>query len=162
MSFDYYVIILLWMVFPIILWKVTPRNRLREAIASFLFFHTLTWLFSMGLTYAGLLESPIRLFKYATKINFTMEYLVFPTFAVMSQMRFPKDANFSRRLLHYLFWVGSILSFMFVIGTFTNIMDVKWDNLVRSFFNFLIELWLCRYYVLWLIEKIEVKKVHYS
>ncbi|WP_272495845.1 hypothetical protein [Bacillus pinisoli] len=42
MTLDYYVIILIWVVFPLILWKVTPRNRLREAIGAFLFFHMLT------------------------------------------------------------------------------------------------------------------------
>lgn len=82
-----------------------------------------------------------------------MEYLVFPTIAVLFQLKFPLKGDFIRRFFHYLFWVGVFLSFMFLIGTFTNIMDVKLDNLIRSFFNFLIELWLCRRYVLWIIKQ---------
>nr|WP_246944855.1 hypothetical protein [Bacillus pinisoli] len=90
-----------------------------------------------------------------------MEYIVFPTFAVLFQLKFPINASFPRRFVHYVFWVGMILAFMLVIGQFTNMMDVKWDNLIRSFFNFLIELWLCRRYVLWMIKDLEVKKVRY-
>ena len=160
MKFDYFVMILLWIVLPFVLWKMVPRYRLREALATFLFFQMLTWLFSIGLTYSGLLESPIRIFKHATKINFAMEYLVFPTVAVLFQMRFPPNSNFRRRLLHYLFWVGVILSFMLVVGKFTNIMDVKLDNLIRSFFNFIIELWICRQYVLWIMQQPNLKRIY--
>lgn len=159
MNYDYYVLALLWIILPIILWKVVPRERMREAIAAFLFFQMLTWLFSIGLTYAGLLEAPIRFFKDATRINFTLEFLVFPTIAVLFQLSFPKRAKFSSRLLHYLLWVGITLSFMFLLGTFTNIMKVKVDNLIRSFFNFLIEFWLCRHYVLWIMKQPVAKEV---
>ncbi|MEH7237640.1 CBO0543 family protein [Bacillus sp. JJ1562] len=159
MKFDYYILILIWITFPVVLWKVIPRERLRESIATFLFFQMLTWLFSIGLTYTGLLEAPVRLFKHATKINFTMEFLIFPTIAVLFQLNFPKKAYFTKRLLYYLLWVGIILSFMLLLGTFTNIMVVKWDNLIRSFFNFLIELWLCRRYVMWMTKHPEAKGV---
>jgi hypothetical protein len=88
-----------------------------------------------------------------------MEYIVFPTVAVLFQLKFPNKANFVRGLLHYLQWIGIILTFMLLIGFFTDIMVVKMDNLIRSFFNFLIELWLCRRYVLWLIKQPELAKV---
>lgn len=162
MNYNYYVLIGLWVVLPIILLKVVPRDRVREAMATFMFFQMLTWLFAIGLTYAGLLEAPVRFLKHATKISFTMEYLVFPTAAVLFQLKFPVESNFMRRLLHYLFWVGIILSFMFLLGKFTDIMDVKTDNLIRSFFNFLIELWLCRRYVCWLLSGKELEKVGYT
>jgi hypothetical protein len=162
MDYNYYVLIGLWIVLPIVLFKVVPRDRVREAIATFMFFQMLTWLFAIGLTYAGLLEAPVRVFKHATKVSFTMEYLVFPTAAVLFQLKFPSEAPFLRRLLHYLSWVGIILLFMFLLGRFTDIMDVKIDNLIRSFFNFLIELWLCRRYVCWLLGGKELEKVGYT
>jgi len=162
MNSDYLVLLILWITLPMILWNVIPRDRVREAIATFLFFQMLTWLFSIGLTYAGLLEAPVRIFKYATKINFTLEYLVFPTIAILFQLRFPKKSTFIRRLFHYLFWVGITLSSMLILGTFTNIMDVKVDNLIRSFFNFIIELWLCRHYVVWIMKQPEHKEVGYK
>ncbi|MCT2535350.1 hypothetical protein NC661_19360 [Aquibacillus koreensis] len=156
---DYIVLFLLWIIFLYTLRIAVPRDRLREAIAAFLFFHMLTWIFGIGLTYAGLLDAPIRLFKEATQISFTMEYLVFPTFAVLFQLRFPVQVGFIRRMMHYLFWVGSILAFMIIIDIFSSIMTVTWDNLVRSFFNFTIELWLCRQYVLWLFHSPDIKRL---
>ncbi|WP_026574355.1 CBO0543 family protein [Bacillus sp. UNC438CL73TsuS30] len=151
MKSDYLVLLLLWLIFPISLWKVIPRSRLREAIATLLLFQMLTWLFSIYLTYFGLLESPVRIFKHATKINFTMEYLAFPFFALLFQLKFPKNAHFIRRVLHYFFWIGIMLTFMFLMGKFTNIMKISMENLIRSFFNFIIELWICRRYVLWIM-----------
>ncbi|MBM7655888.1 putative membrane protein YqjE [Neobacillus cucumis] len=69
MNSDSYVMLIIWIVLPFILWKVTPRNRLREALATLLFFQMLTWVFSIFLTYFGLYDPPFRLFKNATKIN---------------------------------------------------------------------------------------------
>ncbi|MEH7381303.1 CBO0543 family protein [Bacillus sp. JJ1533] len=162
MNFDYYVLILFWLVLPVVLWRRVPANRLREAIATFLFFQMLTWVFSIGLTYAGLLESPVRFFKHATKISFTMEFFVFPSIAVFFQLSFPKNASYKRRSLHYLLWVGIILLIMLLLDAFTNIMSVTKDSLIRSFFNFLIELWLCRQYVLWVIDQPLSSEERYS
>lgn len=151
MNSNLYVMLLLWIVLPLILWKATPRNRLREVIAVLLFFQMLTWSFSIFLTYIGLYEPPYRLFKQATKINWTMEYLVFPFFAVLFQINFPLKASFLRRLFHYLIWVGIIIFAMFLLGKFTNIVTMKSGSLIRSFLNFIIELWICRRYVLWVM-----------
>lgn len=152
MNSDLYLILSLWIILPFVLWKVIPRNRLREAIATLLFFQMLTWLLSIFLIYFGLYEPPFRIFGNATKINWTMEYLVFPFFAVLFQLRFPKEAHFIKRLLHYLFWVGCILSAMFLLGTISNIVNSNIESLIRSFFNFIIELWLCRKYILWFMD----------
>lgn len=152
MNSDIYVMLLLWIALPIILWKVTPRNRLREVIATLLFFQMLTWSVSIFLTYCGLYEPPFRLFKHATKINWTMEYIVFPFFSVLFQLKFPKNANFFRRLLHYLLWVSMILLAMVLLGKISNIVNSNIESLIRSFFNFIIELWLCRQYILWFMD----------
>lgn len=162
MNFNYFVLFCFWFICPIVLWNLIPRNRLREALAALMIFQMLTWLFSFGLTFAGLLEAPVRIFKHATEISFTMEYVVFPTVAVFFQLYFPKNANILRRILHYLLWVGIILSLMLAIGTFTDIMVVKIDIMIRSFFNFIIELWLCRQYVLWVMQHPVVSKESYS
>lgn len=152
MNSDFYVMLLLWIALPFILWKVTPQNRLREVVATLLFFQMLTWLFSIFLTYFSLYEPPFRLFKHATKVNWTMEYIVFPFFSVLFQLKFPKNAPFFRRLLHYLFWVCMILLAMVLLGKISNIVNSNIESLIRSFFNFIIELWVCRQYILWFME----------
>src|SRR5690554_5718518 len=110
MDVNYLTLILLWVLLPISLWIAVPRNRLREATATFLFFQMLSWLFSFGLTAAGMPESPFRVFMYATKITFTMEFLVYPTIGVLFQLTFPEGARFLRRSAHYLLWIGIILT----------------------------------------------------
>jgi hypothetical protein len=157
MSVDRIVIILLWIILPIVLWVVVPRHRIRESVAAFLLFQTLTWVFSIGLSYFGFLASPVRLFENATKISFTSEYLVFPTAAVLFQLWYPDNSNKIKRVFHYALSVGGILLFMNLLGSFTEIMTVKLDNLIRSAFNFTIELWLCRRYMVWLMKKTLLK-----
>lgn len=158
MKLDNYILLFLWIFFPILLWRMTPRSRLRETIATILFFQMLTWLVSIVLSNFGSFHSPDRMFKYASDINFTMEFLILPTFAVLFQLTFPISKGFIRRMFHYLFWVGIILFGMILLRAFTNIVEFEMDHLIISFFNFLIELWLCRRYILWMVKQQELKK----
>jgi hypothetical protein len=68
MNLDVYLMLLLWIILPLIFWKVIPRNRLREAIATLLFFQMLTWLFSIFLTYFGLNEPPLFFLNMPQKL----------------------------------------------------------------------------------------------
>lgn len=152
MNINLITVILLWTILPTMLWLIIPKNRLREAIAAFMFFQMLSWLLSIALTAAGYLESPFRIFMYATKISFTMEYLVYPTLCVLFQLSFPKKATYLRRSGHYLLWIGITLSVMYVIGNFTDLLTLNGEVLIRGFFNFLIVLWLVRQYIVWMTK----------
>jgi hypothetical protein len=159
MSINLIATLLLWIILPIVLLIVVPRHRLRESIAVFLFFQMLTWLLSIYLTYFGLLTSPYRIFETATKINFTSEFLVFPTAAVFFQLWYPDSSGRLRRIIHYTISVGGILLFMYLLGSITKLMTIKPDNLIRSAFNFTFELWLCRKYIVWLMNNPEASKM---
>lgn len=159
MNMNMIIVILLWTILPTMLWLIIPKNRVREAIAAFMFLQMLSWLFSIGLTAAGYLESPFRIFMYATKISFTMEYLVYPTLCVLFHLTFPKKDTYLRRSGHYLLWIGIILSVMYVIGNFTELLTFSWEVLIRGFFNFLIVLWLVRQYIVWLTNGTGFSKV---
>ena len=91
MTLERAVLIGIWITFPILLICFVPKDRVREMIAVFMFFQTLTWVFSLGLTYFDLLSAPIREFPNAKKVNFTVEYMVFPTIAVFFQLYSLKD-----------------------------------------------------------------------
>lgn len=149
MNQNVFVVILIWIIVPLVLSKITPRNRLREAIATLIFFQMLTWLLGIFLTYIGLDDPPFRIFIHATRTNFTMDYFVLPFFAVLFQLTFTKNAPFIRRVLHYLVWVGILLLTLFLLGKFTDLTENKMENLIINFFNFIIEFWICRRYLLW-------------
>jgi hypothetical protein len=153
MNFDYAVLLGLWLTIPLLLFFVIPRSRVREYVAVFVFFQSLTWIVSIVLTAFGLLSSPVLEFGKATKINFTMEYLVFPTAALLFHRWYPSSGGVVRQVFHYILSVAGILLFMFVIGRYTNIMKIETGNLIRSSYNFMFELWLCRKYIVWLLEK---------
>ncbi|MBE4909637.1 hypothetical protein IMZ08_16410 [Bacillus luteolus] len=149
MSIDFTVILAIWVIFPLILYFAVPRDRVREMIAVFLFFQMLTWLFSIVMTKFGVLSAPIREFPEATKINFSSEYIVFPTAAVLFQRWYPENGGKIRQALHYLYTVGGIILFLFIIGRTTDLMEAKPQT---SAINFLFELMLCRKYIMWMLK----------
>lgn len=149
MSNELAVIIAIWVIFPIILYFAVPRERVREMIAVFLFFQMLTWLFSIVMTKFGVLSAPIREFPEATKINFSSEYIVFPTAAVLFQRWYPENSGKIRRAIHYLYCVGGIITFLFIIGKTTDLMDAQ---PMTSAINFIFELMLCRRYIVWMLK----------
>lgn len=149
MSIEVIVLIAIWVTFPLILYFAVPRDRVREMIAVFLFFQMLTWLFSIVMTKFGVLSAPVRLFPEATKINFTSEYIVFPTAAVLFQRWYPENSGKIRRAFHYLYSVGVIITFLIIIGKYTDLMDAIPQT---SAINFLFELMLCRSYIVWMLK----------
>lgn len=152
MTNEQIVLFVLWITLPVILYKVIPKSRRREMVAVFLFFQTLTWIFSIALTYFGLLSAPVREFPDATKVNFSLEYIAFPTAAVLFQLWYPENKKMVRRTVHYVVTVAGILLFMVIVGELTDLMKIKVDNLIRSSCNFTIELLLVRRYIVWFMK----------
>jgi hypothetical protein len=158
LTIEQLVLATIWLSCILILFFVVPRQRVRELVAVFLFFQTLTWLFSIALSYHGLLYAPVREFPDATKISFTLEYIAFPSAAVFFQLWYPEKSGKIRRTVHYGLTVGGILLFMLVVGSITELMTIKVDNLIRSFCNFTLELLICRRYIVWFMKPIAITK----
>ncbi|QOY38401.1 CBO0543 family protein [Anaerobacillus isosaccharinicus] len=162
MTNEQIVLFVLWITLPVILYKVIPKSRRREMVAVFLFFQTLTWIFSITLTYFGLLSAPVREFPDATKVNFSLEYIAFPTAAVLFQLWYPENKGKVRRTVHYIVTVAGILFFMLIVGELTELMSVNIDNLIRSFCNFTIELLLVRRYIVWFMKPVSTNTIGVS
>lgn len=163
MSFDYFILAMIWVVSIITLFLAVPKSRIREFVAVFLFFQALTWIFSITLTEFGALSTEVRLFKDATKISFTSEFAFYPTLAVVFHRFFPEKSGKLRVILHYFIFVGIILLYMYLLDKFTGIMNVEIpEQLIRTFFNFIFEFWLLRQYILWLMGTISRQAQHGS
>lgn len=158
MNFDYIVIFMTWIVSAVVLFLAVPRKQVREFVAVLMFFQSLTWIFSIVMTEFDFMETNTRIFDRATKINFTSEFVFYPTIAVVFHRLFPKQGGIIKVALHYLLFVGGIILYMFLLGKFTNIMEVNFHHLIRAFFNFTFELWLTRRYIGWLVSKIRLQK----
>jgi hypothetical protein len=161
MSFDYVVLAMIWVVSILTLFIAVPKSRLREFVAVYLFFTSITWVFSIVLTAFGDLSTEIRLFEYATKISFTSEFLFYPAVAVVFHRLYPDNAGKLRVILYYLLFVGIIILYMYFLGRFTRIMNVEIpEQLIRTFFNFLFEFWVLRKYIVWLMGTMNLQANH--
>ncbi|MCM3763685.1 CBO0543 family protein [Neobacillus niacini] len=163
MSFDYFIIVMIWVISIITLFLAIPKARIREFVAVFLFFQALTWMFSITLTAFGLLSTEVRLFEHATKISFTSEFAFYPTLAVVFHRFYPEKAGKRKVILHYLLFVGIILLYMYLLDKFTGIMNGEiTEQLIRTFFNFIFEFWLLRQYMVWFMRSMSSQAHHVS
>lgn len=151
MSLGFWVVLVSWIASAIILYLVIPRSRVREFIAVILFFQMVTWLFSITLCAFGVLSSSVRIFDWATKISFTAEFIVYPTAAVIFHRWFPEHGGKIRVFSHYMLCLGGILLYL-LIQKYSSIYIFKMEMLIPYSFNFLFELWVCRRYMVWLMQ----------
>lgn len=152
MTIDQITLLFLWILFPLLLLIFVPKDRIRELIAVFLLFHALTWSFSIVLTHYGLLQAGTLEFPHATKINFSLEYIVYPSIAVFFQLWFPEHRCRRLKALYYLCFVLLILSIIILVSIFTNLIFLTVSGMISSFFNFLIEFVLCRKFIQWFLR----------
>lgn len=152
MTVDQLTLLFIWTIFPLLLLIFVPKDRVRELIAVFLFFQTLTWLFSIVLTHYDLLGAGTLEFPNATKVNFSLEYIVFPTIAVFFQLYFPEQKATYLKIVYYLCFVFLSLTTLILVSVFTNLISSTVNGVIRGFFNFLIELILCRKFIVWFLE----------
>ncbi|MFC4801344.1 CBO0543 family protein [Neobacillus sp. GCM10023253] len=160
MNFDYFILAMIWIVSIITLLIVVPRPRIREFMAVFFFFQSLTWIFGIVLTAFGILSTEVRLFEHATKISFTSEFMFYPTMAVVFHRWYPDQGGKLRVVLYYVLFTGAIILYIYLLAAFTRIMRVDAQQLIRFFFNFVFEFWACRRYVVWLMGTTKLQAHH--
>ncbi|WP_372439908.1 CBO0543 family protein [Priestia endophytica] len=69
---------------------------------SFLFAQTLSWVYIFYSVYFKRVEFPFREFPYATKLSFSLYYMIYPAFAMSFELTYPKSKSGVRIILHYV------------------------------------------------------------
>ncbi|AGK55834.1 CBO0543 family protein [Bacillus sp. 1NLA3E] len=101
---DYIVLISVWCVTILGLLYFVPRNKIREAIAIFLFKQSLTWLFGLMVVQLGLIEYPVREFPKASHTSFSFEYFIYPATCVVFNLHFPVHKSLVHKIGWFLFF----------------------------------------------------------
>lgn len=123
MSKEFFILAFSWVISIVILLSVS-RGRIRLTQITFLFSQGLAWLFEFILVFFDLVEFPYSEFQNATKMNFSLYYLIFPTVGVLFIRFYPKQPTRLKVLFHYLF-------LSMVIPTYSSLAD-KYSNLFHS------------------------------
>lgn len=139
-----------WIVTSVILIKLVPKNRLKEAQVSFLFKQLITWLFGLIVVEKKLISYPYRqFFKKANKASFTFEYFVYPALCSIFNLYFPEKKHVLIKIFYYIFHTSIITGFEVFAERYTNLIHYKKWSWQYSFITIWCTYFLSRIYFKW-------------
>jgi hypothetical protein len=120
---------------------IVPKNKIREAQLAFLFMQLITWLFGHLVAEFRLIEYPVEIFKYATKISFSFEYFIFPAICAVFNTNYPAGKSHLKQFMYYFNFVTTMTIIEVICEKYTNIIKyihwtwyLSWITLFLSFY----------------------------
>lgn len=150
MSKDLLILAFSWIVSIIILLNVS-KGRVRLTQITFIFSQSLAWLFEYILVFIDLVRFPYREFKIATKMSFSLYYLVFPTVVALFIHLYPKQSSKGKVLLYYLLFSMVIPTYTFLADKYSNLIQIiswKWNWGIHVAIDILI-FYIVKTFVFW-------------
>lgn len=144
-------LLLMWIA-SVLLLCMTGRRRVRATILLVLIFQALTWLLSLVLTSLALFEFPVRELPKATSINFTFEFILFPTYAVWFHYTYPERKSRVRQIAHYALFATLFVAFYSLIDRFTSLVKFH-GSPAWLYLTFPTALYITRQVFLWFVRK---------
>jgi len=124
------ILVISWLLVIILYIGKVPRDVKGKAHISFLFAQTLSWVYIFYSVYFKRVEFPFREFPYATKLSFSLYYMIYPAFAMFFELTYPKAKSVARIIFHYVLSVGMTELYAFFIGHYTELAKpLKWGYL---------------------------------
>ena len=139
MNKELFIIVACWICALIILIFVIPREKRRYYQIIFLFGQAFAWLFEYIQVVFHLVEFPYREFEYATKMSFSLHYIILPTFAIGFILLYPIDKSRKRIFIHYLIFGVALPTFTLILNQTSDLIHFnKWNWFLSVLINFLI------------------------
>lgn len=124
---EHKILVITWAALIIILLWLVPGNKIREAIAIFLFKQSVTWVLGLIAVELKLIKYPVREFQRATKTSFTFEYFAYPAICVIFNLYYPFGESILNQFIHYFFYTTGITVFEVLLEKHTDLVDyMKW------------------------------------
>lgn len=101
---EFWILTILWAAVLIVIFIYIRNSNKRLAQITFLFSQSVAWIYEFIQIKLHLVEFPYREFPYATKLSFTLHYLLFPTIGLLFILYYPKDGRFSKIVFHFFFF----------------------------------------------------------
>lgn len=123
MNPDRWVLLIVWVVCLPALFLGVASVRWREMAFVFLCNQSYTWTMSLLLVESGHVSNPVREFARASGCNFTFNFILYPTVAVFYCLYAPKGTW--RNALHLGLYVAGLALFMWAMGEYTRLVDMR-------------------------------------
>ncbi|TYS18460.1 hypothetical protein FZC78_02670 [Rossellomorea vietnamensis] len=120
------ILLLSWLLSIIVLIQCVPKDRKRIAHITFLFGQGIAWIYQYAQLLCNLVEFPYREFENATKMSFSLYFLIYPTFGVIFIMFYPINKGRVRIIIHYLTFTIALTTFAALIENYS--LLYHWKN----------------------------------
>ncbi|MCZ8514004.1 hypothetical protein O9H85_16555 [Paenibacillus filicis] len=124
MSIEKSILIAIWTVCVPALLTGVPKRRYREAVLVFVTSQTLTWSISLLFVEWKWIQNPVREFQKATAVNFTFNFILFPTVTVFYSLFYPKTRSRPFRIGYTVLYIGCLMAFLTVMHRYTELARV--------------------------------------
>nr|WP_263324254.1 CBO0543 family protein [Neobacillus sp. Marseille-Q6967] len=144
-----------WVVSAVLLWLGVSKGKIREALLSFLFMQSVTYLLG-GLTVEWkLISYPERIMGYAYRTNFTFEYFVFPAVSVLFNLYFPKRGSMLKKFLYSISFPSIIIIGEVLVEKYTDNIEYLHWNWFFSWASMLVTLCFGYLFYKWFFKKLK-------
>lgn len=141
----------------LLLIKLVPREKAREAWVLFLFLQVLTWPAGLFIVEMGWIEYPVQLFPHANdynKTSFEFEFFIFPLVSIIFSLHYPKNRTKKASFLYYLSFVGIFTAIEVLLEKYTNLVKYHGWHWYWSYITMTLALYLNHKYYLWFRKRI--------
>ncbi|MEW4211643.1 CBO0543 family protein [Priestia megaterium] len=155
MKFETVILIIIWILMAIVLWRLVPRHKIIDAHISFLFMQVITWLFGTLVVENRLIKYPVRFLDYAYKASFSFEYYLYPSISALFNLYFPKKHSWKSKFFYSVSYPTVITVIEVLLEKYTNLITYIHWTWYWSWITLLVTLLISYRYYIWFLKKIK-------
>ncbi|MBI0579666.1 hypothetical protein IEC97_20095 [Neobacillus cucumis] len=136
----------------IAIFKLIPREKVRDAWVLFLFLQVITWPAGLFAVERGWIEYPTQLFPIANAYNrtsFSFEFFIFPIVAIFFSLYYPDKSKIKGALIYYISFAGFFTICEVVLEKYTTLVEYHEWKWYWTLLTVIISLFLNQKYYLW-------------
>ncbi|PLR66047.1 CBO0543 family protein [Bacillus sp. UMB0893] len=136
----------------LLIWKLVPKERAREAWIPFLSLGSLSWAAGLFVVEMGWISYPIQLLSKENQINessFTFEFFLFPILAILFSLYYPSEKGTMIKWLYAFVFSAVFTAAEVILEKYTNVVKYDEWKWYWTFFSVVLVLMLNHQYVKW-------------
>ncbi|NSL52366.1 CBO0543 family protein [Calidifontibacillus erzurumensis] len=127
MSRDKGLLVFIWLFCALLVAKLVPIHKIRNAIVTFFYKQSITWLFGLVVAESGLIKYPVREFPKAYKGSFSFEYFFYPSLCALFNIYYPENKSKLIKFLYINIHTAIVTIIEVILEKYTTLIKyVKW------------------------------------
>ncbi|KEO81832.1 CBO0543 family protein [Tumebacillus flagellatus] len=147
MSLERWVLVASGVVSLLLWFLLVPRNKIREALMAGFFYQMLGWMVELIVVQMRWVEYPVREFPHATRINYTLFTIAYPTVVMLAVLYAPRTRW--QNLLFLLLAGAGLATFADLVEIYTSLSAYRHWNWFASWVAFFMKIALTYVFTEW-------------